>query len=80
MTATKQKSGIARLLENGHITEEGKHYELLENNGLYARYWNTQQTTRGWKLKKQLIMDNGEWIMDNGEWKIDKGKLIINHL
>ena len=44
------------VLENGHITEEGKHAELLKNNGLYARYWNTQQTTRGWKLKKQLII------------------------
>ena len=39
------------VLENGHISEEGKHSELLENNGLYAKYWTRQQTTRGWKLK-----------------------------
>jgi len=39
------------VLENGHITEEGKHSELLENNGLYAKYWTHQQTTKGWKLK-----------------------------
>ncbi len=45
------------VLENGHITEEGKHAELLKNNGLYARYWNTQQTTRGWKLKQHFVYE-----------------------
>ena len=38
------------VLKNGHITEEGKHSELLKNKGLYAQYWNTQQKTRGWKI------------------------------
>lgn len=40
------------VLKNGHISEEGKHSELLENNGLYAKYWTRQQTTKGWKLKR----------------------------
>ena len=39
------------VLEDKHISEEGKHSELLKNNGLYAKYWTRQQTTRGWKLK-----------------------------
>jgi len=38
------------VLENGNIAEEGNHSELLENKGLYAQYWNTQQTTSGWKI------------------------------
>jgi ATP-binding cassette subfamily B protein len=38
------------VLENGHITEEGNHSELLKNKGLYAQYWNTQQNTSGWKI------------------------------
>ena len=38
------------VMENGHITEEGKHSELLKNKGLYAQYWDIQQKTRGWKI------------------------------
>jgi ATP-binding cassette subfamily B protein len=39
------------VLEEGKISEQGNHDELLKNKGLYAKYWNTQHTTRGWKLK-----------------------------
>jgi ATP-binding cassette subfamily B protein len=39
------------VLEDGHIVEQGAHSALLENEGLYASYWNTQQTTRGWKIR-----------------------------
>lgn len=38
------------VLENGNIAEEGNHFELLKNKGLYAQYWNIQQKTRGWKI------------------------------
>ncbi|MFA8434805.1 MAG: ABC transporter ATP-binding protein [Marinifilaceae bacterium] len=41
------------VLENGSIAEEGTHQELLQNKGLYSQYWNTQQTTQGWKLKTE---------------------------
>lgn len=47
------------VLENGNIAEQGTHKELLNNKGLYANYWNTQQKTTGWKLKKQVVVDNG---------------------
>lgn len=39
------------VLENGNVSEVGKHNHLIKNNGLYARYWNTQQNISGWKLK-----------------------------
>lgn len=38
------------VLEEGHIAEQGKHQELLDNNGLYARLWGIQEKTLGWKL------------------------------
>jgi ATP-binding cassette subfamily B protein len=41
------------VLEDGRIKEQGKHDELLKAGGLYANYWNTQQTTRGWRLKAE---------------------------
>ena len=38
------------VLQDGRILETGSHRELLENNGLYSQYWNTQQSTSGWKI------------------------------
>ena len=38
------------VIQNGRILEAGSHQELLENKSLYSQYWNTQQTTRGWKI------------------------------
>lgn len=38
------------VLEEGCIAEQGKHQELLDNNGLYAKLWNIQEKTLGWKL------------------------------
>lgn len=38
------------VLEEGRIVEQGKHHELLDNNGLYARLWEIQEKTLGWKL------------------------------
>jgi ATP-binding cassette, subfamily B, bacterial IrtB/YbtQ len=38
------------VLENGHVSETGTHSELLEHKGVYSQYWETQQTTSGWKI------------------------------
>ena len=38
------------VLKEGRISETGSHPELLKNKGLYSEYWNTQQTTGGWKI------------------------------
>lgn len=39
------------VLEEGRITETGKHNDLLQNNGLYSRMWKEQQKAKGWRLK-----------------------------
>ena len=38
------------VLQDGRILETGSHRELLESDGLYSQYWNTQQSTSGWKI------------------------------
>jgi len=38
------------VLNNGKVAEEGKHEELLKNNGIYARFINERETVAGWKL------------------------------
>lgn len=38
------------VLEEGRMAEQGKHQKLLDNKGLYAKLWNIQEKTLGWKL------------------------------
>lgn len=38
------------VLEEGKIAEQGKHQELLNKEGIYARLWGIQEKTLGWKL------------------------------
>lgn len=38
------------VLEKGSIREQGTHDELIKNQGLYARLWDIQVKTSGWKL------------------------------
>ncbi len=38
------------VLDQGRIVEEGNHKQLLDLNGLYAKLWNLQMSTEGWKI------------------------------
>ena len=38
------------VLEEGAIREQGTHGELMKKQGLYARLWDIQVKTSGWKL------------------------------
>lgn len=40
------------VLENGKIKEFGKHNELLEKQGLYAKMWSEYQKSIAWKIKE----------------------------
>ncbi|WP_051990639.1 ABC transporter ATP-binding protein [Bacteroides pyogenes] len=38
------------VLDNGYVVEQGTHELLLENKGLYARLWEIQEKSYGWKV------------------------------
>ncbi len=38
------------VINNGTIEEQGKHTDLLKQNGLYAKLWSIQEKTLGWQL------------------------------
>ena len=38
------------VLDNGQVREEGTHDELVRKEGLYARLWEIQENSSGWKL------------------------------
>lgn len=48
---TIQKADNIIVLEDGNIIEQGKHEELIDNNGTYNRLWSEQQKAGGWKFK-----------------------------
>ncbi len=38
------------VMDNGKAVEQGKHGDLVKNNGLYAKLWYLQTKTRGWQI------------------------------
>ncbi|MBY9080399.1 ABC transporter ATP-binding protein [Paenibacillus sp. HN-1] len=38
------------VLDKGRVVSQGRHDELLQTCGLYAKLWNTQSRTSGWKI------------------------------
>ena len=38
------------VLDHGRIVEQGRHDDLMDQQGLYARLWNMQEKASGWKV------------------------------
>ncbi|MFB9275506.1 ABC transporter ATP-binding protein [Cohnella cellulosilytica] len=48
---TIQHADKILVLDQGQLAEEGTHDELLARQGLYARLWQLQMNTDGWRVK-----------------------------
>ena len=38
------------VVDNGKIVEKGVHAELIQQKGIYQKFWNIRQKARNWKL------------------------------
>ena len=38
------------VLDRGRVVEQGRHDELMEEGGLYARLWELQERSAGWRI------------------------------
>ncbi len=38
------------VVEDGRITQRGRHTDLIEEDGTYAEFWRARESTRGWHL------------------------------
>ena len=48
--STIRNADLILVMKDGSIIEQGTHDELLSQPGLYAKLWNIQEQTSGWKL------------------------------
>ncbi len=49
---TIRRADAILVLDKGRIVERGRHDELLENDGLYAKLWRLQRLSQGWTSKQ----------------------------
>ncbi len=40
------------VVDGGQVVEQGRHSELVDEGGLYSRFWEKRQKARGWKITK----------------------------
>ena len=47
---TIRRADTILVLDDGRVVEHGQHDTLIEKDGLYAKLWNLQQQSQGWRL------------------------------
>ncbi len=53
--STVQKADQIFVIDNGKISESGKHDALTQENGMYARMWEDFQTSVSWGIGKETV-------------------------
>ena len=54
--STVQDADRIIVLDDGKVAEQGKHGELLQRQGIYARMWADYQTAAAWKVGKEAAV------------------------
>lgn len=52
--STVQNADQILVLEDGRITEQGTHQQLVEKQGTYAKMWKDYRTSAQWKVGKEM--------------------------
>lgn len=47
------------VIDQGKVIEQGRHAELVSNDGLYSRFWEKRQKARGWKVARKELGQEG---------------------
>ena len=58
--STIVKADQILVLENGELTEQGKHEELIKNGRFYSHLWKERQRAGGWKLTRRALRYDAE--------------------
>lgn len=48
--STIRDADLILVVDNGKIVEKGVHAELIQQKGIYQKFWNIRQKARNWKL------------------------------
>lgn len=48
--STIRDADLILVVDNGKIVEKGVHVELIQQKGIYQKFWNIRQKARNWKL------------------------------
>ncbi|MEM7799057.1 MAG: ABC transporter ATP-binding protein [Chloroflexota bacterium] len=48
--STVQSADMILVLDKGQIVQQGRHRDLLAQDGMYQRFWEERQKSRSWKL------------------------------
>ncbi len=62
---TVQAADNIVVMDKGSVVEEGKHGDLLKNQGLYKTLWDEQQRIKGWKFKGNQMTQDTETLEDD---------------
>ncbi len=50
--STIKNADTILVIEDGHITDRGKHIDLMQKEGLYKTLWNKREKSRAWKIER----------------------------
>ncbi|MBF2050093.1 MAG: hypothetical protein EDM05_020825 [Leptolyngbya sp. IPPAS B-1204] len=54
--STVQSADQILVLDQGQIVQQGTHDSLINQDGMYRRFWHSRQQAKTWKLGSNRVM------------------------